>query len=144
MRIHSTFARALNSCRFCAAVFTWALVAAALGLVLGFLFGVLCGAFDAVLHGTLDGFSAHWARFSLAGAAAGALLGAFSRICDGHNPLAHPAQRPQLHGELDPSGWKVGCYCSASLAAEARGASTAKNRIQPEYFSKATPRRRQT
>ena len=69
----------------------WAGVGGGLGAAACGLYGLLCGLLWAALGGGLTHLPSLALGFVAAGAAAGAIVGACSRLLDGHNPLARSA-----------------------------------------------------
>jgi hypothetical protein len=60
----------------------WTILGAAIGGIFAGFYGLLLGILDALLHGELIRIAADSTYFSLCGAAAGGLLGGFTRIID--------------------------------------------------------------
>jgi hypothetical protein len=70
-----------------AATIAWTAVGAFLFAPVGALLGACVGGVQAVLYGG-PAFLPSFMHLTLCGAATGAILGAFIRLTDGHNPLA--------------------------------------------------------
>jgi hypothetical protein len=82
---------------FFVALVCWAAAGAALVIPVGVLLGLCFGSLLALLFGSLSPILPALIRFTLCSAAAGAIVGAFIRLFDGHNPLAEhdPEESPQ-------------------------------------------------
>ena len=90
----------------------WTAVGVALVTPVGVLLGVCFGSLLALFYGSLSPILPVLIRFTLCGAAAGAIVGAFARVFDSHNPLTEhepeEARQPSVRrirrpGVLPPS-----------------------------------------
>jgi hypothetical protein len=90
-----------NPLTFTASTIAWTAAGAAVVAPVGALLGACVGAVQAVLYGSPAAFLPSFTHLTLCGAATGAILGAFIKLTDGHNPLASgdgfagPARRPR-------------------------------------------------
>ena len=94
--MRTLFARARSSLATIRGTLVWAAVGAALLTPAGALFGAPFGAVVAWRHHQASAFLPAMLRCTLSAAAAGAILGGFIRLADGHNPLVSTTPKPAL------------------------------------------------